>query len=76
MINLYSIIRCPLFTKKASHLLKQQKILCIITKHATKYQIRQAFYLIFKIQTISIKTIITRGKKKKIAQFKGKQKKL
>lgn len=74
MVNLYSIIRCPLFTKKASCLLKQQKILCIINKNATKYQIKHAFYLIFKIKAISIRTIIVRGKKKKIGQIKGKQK--
>lgn len=73
MANLYSIIRKPIITKKASTLLKNNKILFEVYKHANKYQIKEACKLIFKTKKVKVHTILIRGKKKRMGKFLGKK---
>jgi large subunit ribosomal protein L23 len=74
MISLYSIIRKPIITEKSSILLKIRKISFEIVKTATKNQIKEALKLIFDIKSKTIRTMIIRGKKKRMGKFHGKRK--
>jgi large subunit ribosomal protein L23 len=74
MPNIYSIIRKPIMTEKSSLLLNSRKISFEVIKNATKYQIKTAFKLLFNIKSEGIRTMIIRGKKKRIGRICGKKK--
>lgn len=74
MINLYTILRRPIITDKTSKLLKDNKITFEVIKNANKYQIKNAFYILFNVKKLNINTLISRGKIKKRGKYSGKRK--
>jgi len=74
MINLYSIIRKPIMTEKTSSFLNQNKISFEVLKQATKHQINLALKKIFNIDSLSINTMVVRGKVKNVGRSSGKRK--
>lgn len=74
MIDLYSIIRKPIITKKTSKLINEQKLIFEVIKTSTKYQIKNAIKKVFNLKAVSVRTMITRGKIKRLGNYKGKQK--
>jgi len=74
MISLYSIVRKPIITEKASKLLGQFQVTFEVRKNANKYQIKEAIKTLFDIDVLSIKTMIVRGKVKRLGKKYGKRK--
>lgn len=74
MINLYSIIKKPIMTEKASSFFKTNKISLEVHRYSSKRQINLALKRIFKINALSINTMITRGKVKHVGKAWGKTK--
>lgn len=74
MINLYSILRKPIITEKTSTLLKTNKVTFEVNKNANKYQIREAFKILFGTKSIKVHIIITCGKLKRMGKTLGKRK--
>lgn len=75
-MNLYSIIKFPVFSNKASNLLKQRKITCKTQTNIDKYQVKKAFLHVFNVNVNlkNIKAINIRGKIKRFKHLSGKQK--
>jgi len=74
MINLYSVIRKPIISKKASKLINEHKLIFEVIKNSTKNQIKNAVKKVFDLNAISIRTMIIRGKIKRLGNYKGKRK--
>lgn len=74
MINLYSILRKPIITEKTSKLLKEKKVAFEVHKNVSKYQIKEAFKVLFGTKSIKINIMITCGKLKRIGKTFGKRK--
>jgi len=74
MINLYSILKKPIITKKSSMLLKTNKITFEVNKYTNKNKIKEAFRMLFNITKITIRIMIVRGKIKRIGKNYGKTK--
>lgn len=74
MINLYSIIKKPLFTEKGSNLKESEnKILVEVAKGANKIEVKQAIEEIFKVKVEKVATINTNGKWKRQGKSIGKR---
>ncbi len=74
MINLYSIIKKPLFTEKGSNLKESEnKILVEVAKGANKIEVKNAIEEIFKVKVEKVATINTNGKWKRQGKSIGKR---
>lgn len=74
MTKIYYIIKRPIITKKSTSLMKQKKLSFEVCENATKKHIKRAFNIIFKVNVKNIKTLIIRGKKKRINKSWGREK--
>lgn len=74
MINLYSIVKKPLFTEKGSNLKESEnKILVEVAKSANKIEVKSAIEEIFKVKVEKVATINTSGKWKRQGKSIGKR---
>ena len=73
-MDLYEVIKGPHVTEKST-LLKdtQRQIVFKVDPKATKIDIRRAVETIFKTKVVKIRTINTRGKKKRVGRVVGKR---
>lgn len=61
----YSIIKNPLMTEKAVHLMESEnKLIFIVDKKAKKPEIKKAMEEIFKVKVLKINTLIQKNQKK------------
>lgn len=74
MLNLYSILRKPIITKKTSILLKNNKITFEVDKKTNKNRIKKTFKILFNIERIRVRIIILRGKLKRMGKSFGRTK--
>jgi large subunit ribosomal protein L23 len=72
-MNLYSIIKKPLFTEKGTALKEtQNKVVVEVDPGANKLEIKRAVEEIFKVKVEKVSTIKVHGKWKTYGKFKGK----
>mgnify|MGYP001332038455 CR=1 FL=1 len=71
MRNAYNIISNPISTEKAVKLMESEnKLTFIVTKDATKPEIKTALEKMFKVKVLKVRTMITpQGKKKAYVQL-------
>lgn len=74
MMDLYSIIKRPIFTEKGSNLKESQnKILVEVAKDANKIKVKNAMEEIFKVKVDKVAIINTCGKWKRQGKSIGKR---
>ncbi|MEW6002053.1 MAG: 50S ribosomal protein L23 [Nitrospirota bacterium] len=73
-MDLYSIIKKPIFTEKGASLKEtQNKILVEVSKNANKLDIKKAVEEIFKVKVEKVATVNTQGKWKRYGRSLGKR---
>ena len=73
-MNVYTIIKKPLFTEKGSALKESEnKLLVEVGKDANKLEIKKAIEEIFKVKVEKVATIKTHGKWKRYGKSIGKR---
>ncbi len=74
MMNIYSVIKKPLFTEKGSNLKESHnKILIEVAKDANKLEVKKAIEEIFKVKVDKVATIKADGKWKRYGKSTGKR---
>lgn len=72
MLNPLNIIKKPVITEKATRLREtDNKYEFIVSKNATKNQIREAIEQLFHVEVEKINTVITRGKMRRMGAHAG-----
>ena len=73
MIN-FEVIRRPLVTEKGN-LLKElyHQYSFEVDLKSNKYQVKQAVESLFKVHVVDVKTLLVRGKKRRIGKNSGKR---
>ena len=73
-MNVYNIIKKPLFTEKGSALKESEnKLLVEVGRDANKLEIKKAIEEIFKVKVEKVATIKTHGKWKRYGKSIGKR---
>jgi large subunit ribosomal protein L23 len=71
-MEIYSVIKRPLFTEKGTGLKeKGNKILIEVDRKANKIEIKKAVEAIFKVKVEAVNTVNTRSKKKMRGRIEG-----
>ncbi len=65
------IILRPVITEKTMNLLAENKYTFIVDKKANKTEIRKAIEEIFDVKVDKVRTMIVKGKKKRMGRFEG-----
>ncbi|HEU4726652.1 MAG TPA: 50S ribosomal protein L23 [Kofleriaceae bacterium] len=87
MRDAQSIIRRPLLTEKSSRLRETggaadrhaegdtyaQKVVFEVARDANKIEIRGAIQSLFKVTVTSVRTLVVRGKQKRVGRFSGRR---
>lgn len=70
----YKIIRYPYMTEKSTGMIeKENKLVFIVNRKATKHQIKEAFEKLFEVEVEKVNTLITsKGEKKAFIKLKPK----
>lgn len=73
-MDIYSIIKAPLITEKATLLKEtQNKYAFKVDLAADKEAIRRAVETLFKVEVCSVRTLIARGKDKRYGRHTGRR---
>lgn len=74
MINLYSVIKKPMFTEKGASLKEtENKVLVEVSRDANKIEIKRAIEELFKVKVHKVATINERGKIRSYGKSKGRR---
>jgi len=65
------IILRPVITEKSMNLLAENKYTFIVDRKANKTEIRKAVEEIFGVKVDKVRTMIVKGKKKRMGRFEG-----
>jgi len=74
MNNLYDLIKKPIITKKSIILSQINQLSFQVANKSTKTDLKKAFSVIFNVNVKKIRTLITRGKNKRVNKYYGKRK--
>jgi len=66
MKSIYSIIRNPLITEKATKILPLRKYIFLVDKGANKIEIRKAVEKIYKVKVSGVATMVVKGRMKRV----------
>ena len=70
----YEIVKKPLVSEKSQHLKKtSNRVTFEVAMDANKIEIRRAVEKIFKVRVAAVRTIITRGKNRRVGRRSGRQ---
>ena len=73
-MNAYDIVRRPLVTEKSTQLKELfRQYTFEVDRRANKYEIRQAIENLFKVHVTDIKTLVMRGKYRRVGRHMGKR---
>lgn len=72
MKNPRDIIKKPVVTEKSMGLIDQNKYTFIVDKRANKIEIKEAVEDIFKVTVNEVRTVIVKGKVKRVGRSVGK----
>jgi large subunit ribosomal protein L23 len=87
MRDAQSVIRRPLLTEKSARLRETggapsghaegeayaQQVVFEVARDANKIEIRSAVQALFKVTVTSVRTLVTRGKEKRVGRFSGRR---
>lgn len=87
MRDAQSIIKRPLLTEKTARLRETggaatahaegeqyaQKVVFEVARDANKLEIRRAIQLLFKVTVVDVRTLVVRGKEKRVGRFSGRR---
>jgi large subunit ribosomal protein L23 len=87
MRSAQSIIKRPLLTEKTARLREtggapsapaegeeySQKVVFEVARDANKIEIRQAIQDLFKVTVTGVRTVVARGKEKRVGRFQGRR---
>lgn len=87
MRSAQSIIKRPLLTEKTARLREtggassapvegeeySQKVVFEVARDANKIEIRQAIQDLFKVTVTGVRTVVVRGKEKRVGRFQGRR---
>jgi large subunit ribosomal protein L23 len=68
------IIIRPHITEKMTNEKENFKYAFEVNMDANKYEIKRAVEQLFKVKVVDVKTIIVKGKRKRLGRFEGKNK--
>lgn len=68
----YRVLLHPLISEKATYLGEENKYVFVVSKKATKGEIRRAVKDVYGIKPLSVKTISVLGKKRRYGRVQGK----
>jgi large subunit ribosomal protein L23 len=72
MKSIYEVIKKPLITEKGSNLKEtQNKIVLQVSTEANKIEIKNAVEAVFKVKVEEVRTMIFKGKKKRLGARQG-----
>lgn len=72
MRNPHDVILKPVVTEKSMGMLEENKYSFFVDKNANKIEIKYAVEQLFKVKVIDVRTMIVKGKMKKVGKFEGK----
>ena len=68
------IIRRPIvLTEKSNRLREQNQVVFEVARDANKIEIRQAVQNLFKVTVVDVRTLVVRGKEKRVGRFAGRR---
>ncbi len=73
MKSQYDVLKGPILTEKAVTLKDNRQICLEVARWANKKQVREAAQKLFKVNVDSVRTMICRGKVKRVKKNAGKQ---
>ncbi len=87
MRSAQSVIKRPLLTEKSARLRETggaaaapaegetyaQKVVFEVARDANKIEIRQAIQTLFKVTVTGVRTVVVRGKEKRVGRFSGRR---
>ncbi len=73
MKDMYSVIKIPLITEKATLQKKADQLVFEVDPKANKIEIKNAAEKIFKVKVQSVQTIRVKGKPKRVGRFLGRR---
>jgi len=70
----YNVIKRPLITEKANDIKEAQNKYCFeVAMGSNKIEIRRAIKALFKVDPVSVRTAIVRGKSKRVGRHIGRR---
>jgi large subunit ribosomal protein L23 len=72
MLEPREIIKKPLISEKSMGLMAENKYTFVVDKRANKIQIKNAVQDIFNVTVLDVKTLIVKGKVKRMGKYQGK----
>ena len=74
MSNLHRIVRRPLVTEKSSILREDEnQVVFEVDRGANKIEIRRAIETLFNVRVLDVRTMVVRGKLKRVGRNVGRQ---
>ena len=70
----FDIIKAPVITEKSAHLSEENVYVFKVDKKANKTQIKQAIEAKFKVKVLSVNTLNTKSKPKRVGRYAGRTK--
>ena len=71
-MNHEDVLIKPVLSEKATMLREQNKYTFVVSKDATKFQIKEAVSKLFNVKVLSVNTISVKGKEKRVGRYVGK----
>lgn len=74
MKTIYEVIKRPLITEKATALKSESnQVVFEVARNANKIEIKSAVETLFEVKVTNVRTMIFRGKPKRVGRFNGLQ---
>lgn len=74
MKDIYSIVKCPLITEKATYYKEAaNQVSLSVSCDANKIEIKQAVEKLFNVKVLSVNTANRKGKTKRVGRYVGKK---
>jgi len=71
-MNSRDILLKPIVTEKSMGLMEEDKYTFLVDKRANKIEIKKAVEELFKVTVLDVKTMVVKGKIKRVGRFTGK----
>lgn len=68
----HDVVIKPLVTEKSMGMMEENKYTFFVDKKANKIEIKYAVEQLFKVKVLDVRTMIVKGKMKKVGKFEGK----
>jgi large subunit ribosomal protein L23 len=70
-MNARDVLLKPLITEKSMGLMEENKYTFLVDKRANKITIKNAVEELFKVTVLDVKTMVVKGKMKRVGRFTG-----